>query len=130
VVAQHVCNGALLKCSFGLAPSTLVVLPTHRTLTGGQPAANILDYVPMLNIMPFSMCSAPTNPAVIAATAAAAGVFTPAPCVPAIPGPWVPGAPTVFLNGLPALNNTSTVLCAWAGVITVAMPGQFTEMVP
>lgn len=124
---QHVCNNAVLMCSFGLAPSALGVLPLNRTMTSNQPAANIMDHVPMVNIRPFGMCTSPANPAVAAATAAALGVLTPMPCVPATPAPWVPGSPTVMLGGLPALNNTCKLNCMWAGVISVTFPGQVTE---
>lgn len=124
---KHVCNGALLKCSMGLAPSTFVVLPINRELTSNQPAANIMDHIPMLNVMPFGMCQSPSNPVVIAATAAAMGVLTPMPCVPATPAPWVPGSPTVLLANMPALNDTSKLNCIWAGIIEVTMPGQMTH---
>jgi hypothetical protein len=126
----HVCNGALLQCSFGAAPSTLVVLPTNRLLTGSQPAANIMDHQPMVNIMPFGVCSSLANPSVASATAAAQGVLTPMPCIPATPAPWAPGAPTVLLGSMPSLDDTSKLACTWGGVITVAYPGQVTEQIP
>jgi hypothetical protein len=126
----HVCNGALLQCSFGAAPSTLVVLPTNRLLTGSQPAANIMDHQPMVNIMPFGVCSSLANPTVASATAAAQGVLTPMPCIPATPAPWAPGAPTVLLGSMPSLDDTSKLACTWGGVITVAYPGQVTEQIP
>jgi hypothetical protein len=124
---KHVCNGALLKCSFGLAPSTFVVLPINRELTSNQPAANIMDHKPLVNVMPFGACTTQSNPAVAAATAAALGVPTPAPCVPGTVSPWTPGSPTVLLANQPALNDTSTLNCMWGGVITVAFPGQVTH---
>ncbi len=127
---QHVCMGATLKCSFGAAPSSLVVLPTNRVLTSNVPAANIMDHKPMVNVMPFGMCNCPSNPAVASATAAALGVLTPMPCVPVTPAPWAPGTPTVLLANFPALNNTSKLMCTWGGIIGVVMPGQTTEMVP
>ena len=127
---QHVCMGASLMCSFGVAPSELIVEPENRCLTSGMLAANIMDHIPIANIPPFGMCMAPTNPEVIAATAAALGVFTPMPCIPVTVAPWAPGSPTVLLGGLPALNNESVLMCAWAGVITVEMPGQVTEEIP
>ena len=126
---QQVCMGATLQCSFGAAPSTLVVLPANRTLTQ-TPDANIMDNKPLVNIMPFGMCSSPSNPAVIAATAAALGVFTPMPCVPVIPAPWMPGAPTVLIANMPALDNTCKLMCAWAGVIQITNPGQTTVEIP
>ena len=126
---QHVCSGAVLMCSFGLAPSSLVVLPVNRVNSGGPPGANIMDHVPMVNIMPFGMCTSIANPTVAAATAAALGVLTPMPCIPNTPAPWIPGSPTVLLGNQPALNNTCMCMCLWAGVITIIVPGQFTVTV-
>ena len=125
----QVCMGAMLKCSFGAAPSTFVVLPVNRTLTQ-TPDANIMDHVPLVNIMPFGPCSAPANPAVIAATAAALGTPTPAPCVPATPAPWMPGAPNVLIANMPALDNNCTLNCIWGGVIKVQNAGQTTVETP
>lgn len=127
---MHVCSGATLMCSFGLAPSALVVLPVNRTMTGFMPAANIMDHVPMVNILPFGMCTSPANPMVASATAAAMGVLTPMPCIPATSSPWIPGAPTVLLGNQPALDNTCKLMCNWAGVIQVTVPGQMTEQIP
>jgi hypothetical protein len=121
--------GAMMKCTFGVAPSSLV--PTPKTvMTSNMMAANIMDHVPMMNIPPFGMCQSPANPMVAAATAAALGVLTPMPCIPNTPAPWVPGAPTVLLCNAPALNNTSQLMCIWGGVITFASPGQATHMIP
>jgi hypothetical protein len=127
---HHVCNTAGLACSMGLAPSTLGVLPLHRTMTGHQPAANIMDHVPLVNVRPFGMCACPGNPTVAAATAAAQGVLTPQPCIPVTPAPWVPGASTVMLDHQPALDETSTLNCAWGGVISIVSPGQVTHQIP
>ena len=92
----QVVNSAQLMCTFGLAPSALVVLPLNRVLSGNQPAANIMDHKPMVNIMPFGACTSLANPTVAAATSAALGVLTPMPCIPATATPWVPGAVTVL----------------------------------
>ncbi len=121
---------AALECTFGAAPSPLTVLPVNRTTCGGMVAANIMDHVPLVNVMTFGMCCAPTNPEVITATTAALGVLTPMPCVPATPAPWVPGAPTVLLGEMPVLDNMSKLLCTWLGVITITEPGQVTTSVP
>lgn len=127
---MQVCLGATLKCSFGVAPSQLVVLPLNRVMTNNVPAANIMDHVPMLNIMPFGMCTSMANPVVASATAAAMGVLTPMPCIPATATPWVPGVPTVLIGNMPAVDNTCTLNCMWAGVITVVNPGQTNHMIP
>ncbi len=127
---QQVVNGAMMMCSFGMAPSSLVVLPKNKTLVGNMPAANIMDHVPMVNIMPFGMCQSLANPTVAAATAAALGVLTPMPCIPATSAPWVPGAPTVLIGNQPALDNTSKCMCNWAGIIEITMAGQTTTEIP
>ncbi|UHA73457.1 DUF4280 domain-containing protein [Paenibacillus sp. 481] len=128
-MSQLVCGGAMLQCSFGSAPSTLNVLPTKR-VTAAAPIATIMDHNPVVNVPPFVMCNSIANPAVAAATAAALGVLTPAPCMPVLPAPWVPGSPTVLIGNMPALNNNSKLMCAWAGVIQITMPGQMTIQVP
>lgn len=128
-MSMLVANGATMMCSFGIAPSTLVVPPASRVLSG-TPAANIGDCIPNTNIMPFGMCSSMANPTVAAATSAAAGVLTPQPCVPVIAGTWVPGSPTVLIGGKPALNQTCKCMCAYAGVIQIMNPGQTKTMVP
>lgn len=125
-----VCMGATLQCSFGVAPSSLIVLPTNRTLVSNMPMATIMDYAPMVNIPPFGMCTSLANPTVASATAAAMGVLTPMPCIPVTAAPWVPGSPTVLVGNMPALNESSKLMCSWAGVIQIIVPGQFTTMVP
>lgn len=129
-MAMNVCHGAVLKCSFGAAPSSMVVLPMNRVMTSNVPAATIMDHVPMMNIMPFGVCRSLANPTVAAATAAAMGALTPMPCIPATASPWMPGATTVMIGNKPALNNTSKLMCMWAGVIDVVSPGQATHIVP
>jgi hypothetical protein len=121
---------AMMQCSFGMAPSSLVVLPTNMVYTNQAPDANIMDHVPMVNIMPFGMCMSLANPTVAAATAAALGVLTPMPCIPNTPAPWVTGAPTVLLGNSPTLDNVSKLMCMWGGVIQFITPGEFTVNVP
>lgn len=122
-MAFYVCMGATLKCSFGNAPSSLVVLPLNRVITK-TPLANIMDNKPMINILPFGMCTSLMNPMVAAATSAALGVLTPQPCIPATVTPWVPGVPTVLIKNMPALNNTCKLTCMYGGVIEISNPGQ------
>jgi hypothetical protein len=129
-MAQQVCMGATMSCSFGVAPSSLIVLPQNRVMTSNLPTATIMDHQPMVNIPPFGMCSSQANPTVAAATAAALGVLTPMPCIPATVVPWAPGSPTVMIANMPALNNTCSLKCMWGGVITINNPGQVTQTIP
>jgi hypothetical protein len=124
-MGMQVCMGATLQCSFGVAPSTLVVLPQNAVLTT-TPAANIMDNKPIANVPPFGMCQSMANPAVAAATAAAMGALTPMPCLPALTAPWIVGSPTVLLGNMPALSSDSKLICAFGGVIQVVNPGQVT----
>lgn len=129
-MGQHVCMGAMMQCSMGLAPSSLMVVPTNKVMTSNKPAATIMDHKPMVNVLPFGMCKSPANPMVAAATAAALGVLTPMPCIPATAAPWVPGSPTVVIGNMPALNNSSKLMCSYGGVISINSPGQVKELIP
>ncbi|MBQ1765928.1 MAG: DUF4280 domain-containing protein [Aquincola sp.] len=118
---NQTCTGGLLKCSFGMAPSTFVATP-RPILTSNMAAGNIMDHVPMSNIMPFGMCQSLANPTVASATAAALGVLTPMPCVPVIAAPWAPGGQERIAN-MPALLDNCKCICNWGGNISVTMPG-------
>jgi uncharacterized Zn-binding protein involved in type VI secretion len=122
-MTENAVQGALLKCSSGVAPSTLNVLPSSRVTVEGRPAACVTDTATGLNIPPFGMCTTLANPAVAAATSATFGVLTPMPCVPVVVGPWTPGAAKTHIGGIPALVSGSTCSCAWGGIISMLMPG-------
>jgi hypothetical protein len=68
------------------------------------------------------------NPMVAAASAAAMGVLTPMPCLPAVTAPWVPGSPTVQIANMPALTNSCKAVCTYGGMIQFSMPGQMNVM--
>ncbi len=125
-----VCGGASLICTMGATPGTLNVLPVNKTLTS-MPYANIMDNKPMVNITPFGVCRSPANPQVAAMIPVPPpGVIKPQPCIPNIAAPWTPGSPTVLIGNMPALNNSSKLMCNWGGVISITNPGQMKTMVP
>ena len=126
-MAVQVVSGAMMTCSFGMAPSALSVPPKSK-VSAGSPAANIMDKIPNVNIPPFGMCQSLANPQVAAATSAAMGALTPMLCLPVIPAPWTPGSPTVQIANMPALTNSCMANCAYGGVIQFSMPGQMTVM--
>ncbi len=80
-----------------------------------------MDSTPV-NVPTFGMCTSLANPEVASATAAALGVLTPMPCVPALT-PWTPGAPTVLIGGKPALVAGSQCQCVFGGVVEITFPG-------
>ena len=124
-MSGFIVNGASIKCDQGIpGTSSLIVLPTARVTAGDMPVATIMDFKPMVNIPTFGMCNSSTNPVVIAATSAASGVHTPAPCVPATSSPWSPGSATTSVGELKALTKDSTCKCMWQGSVSIQMEGQ------
>jgi hypothetical protein len=124
----QVINTAKTLCSFGTVPANFNVLPTNKVMAFNQPAANIMDHKAMVNVMPHGMCISLANPQVAAATAAASGVLTPQPCIPATTSPWVPGATASLIGSQKLLNDTSSLICNWAGNIKIVFPGQVTTI--
>lgn len=124
-----VSGGAMMQCTFGVAPSSLMVLPQNKVMNN-MPLANIMDNKPLVNILPFVMCNSLSNPMVAAATAAALGVLTPMPCIPVTTAPWTPGSSTCLIGGQPALNNSCKLMCAYGGSISIINPGQMSIMIP
>ncbi|MGB6297047.1 MAG: DUF4280 domain-containing protein [Rivularia sp. (in: cyanobacteria)] len=109
---KQVVMGAVLICSFGKTPSSLIVIPKGTpTIVGGKPAATIMDYAPIVNIPTFGICTSPINP-------------TKPTCVPVIPSPWIPGSPLFSIHNAPALNDTCKCICSWGGVIQIMQSGQ------
>ncbi len=124
-----VCMGASMMCSFGVAPGSLITIPGGQMMTPAVPSANAMQNAPIANVAPFGACMSMANPTVAAATAAALGVLTPMPCIPATAAPWTPGVPTVMNGSGPAVNNSCTLTCSYGGMITVLNPGQTKVMV-
>jgi Domain of unknown function (DUF4280) len=112
-MAVQVSTGAEVLCTFGVAPA--VFTASGMEVDATAPAGVITD-VTVANIPTFGMCTAPTNPAVLAA-------LGPAPCLPVL-SPWTPGSARVTINGVNALDDASQCMCTWAGVVTVSSPGQ------
>ncbi len=108
---------AMCKCTMGVSPGSLMVLPEKMVLIEGKPAANIMDNKPMVNITSFITCTAVPPPA------------GPLPCAPAPVGPWFPGSPTVCIRHQPALSNSSKLICGRGGVISIINPGATKVMV-
>ena len=104
-MGNFVTQGAVLQCSFGLSPCTLVItVPSRPKCT-------------------FGMCQSLSNPTVSSATSAAMGVLTPMPCVPVISSPWSPGSSQVKVGGIAALTDNSKCMCSYGGNISITSPG-------
>ena len=107
----------------GVSPSSLTVLPDRTALLSNKPQANIMDYKPMVNIMPFGLCKSLANPTVASATTAR-GVLTPMPCIPNTTTPWMPAKSNMMVKGQPALQDNCQLICGWAGTIKIITNGQ------
>ena len=118
-----VVTGAMTVSTMGMAPGTLTASVQSVCLAGGKPVAVVGDMAPMASVGACGMCTSMMNPTVSAATAAALGVLTPQPCVPAPAGPWKPGG-AVIIAGAPCLSSDSVLNCAYGGVISITNPGQ------
>ena len=119
-MANQVCSGAAVACTFGTDPAEFAASSADVTATA---SAGVITDVSPENIPTFGMCSSLANPEVESATTAADGVLTPQPCVPEL-SPWTPGSGRVTINGVKTLDDESECRCTYLGVITVSDPGQ------
>lgn len=103
---------ALVTCSFGAAPASVMVQSQPTVRMCGLPAATIMDNKPLV----FGTCCSPSHP-VMSSTGA------PGPClgVAQISAPWTPGSPTVRICGRPAVNQSCKLMCNFGGVIQLSM---------
>ena len=118
-----VVTGASVMCPFGTSPATLTVTSQTFVLADGKPMATIAD-ASIANMPTFGMCSSLANPQVASATAAALGVLTPQPCVPAVAGTWIPTQMKCLAGGKPCLAGDATAICSYGGSLSIINPGQ------
>lgn len=121
-MGNFVTQGAMLQCSFGMSPCSLVVVVPTRPKCMNMLMAVTTDFS-VTNIPTFGMCQSMANPTVASATSAACGVLTPMPCVPVITAPWSPGSSQVKVGGIAALTNNSKCMCSYGGNISITNPG-------
>jgi hypothetical protein len=108
-MAMLVSTEGVAQCSYGNFPGLFTA--SSENVSATTPAGVVTDFKED-NITPFGMCSAPTNPDVIAAQG------SPVPCVPVLSA-WTPGAARVKVNGVIALDARSKCMCTWAGEVSV-----------
>ncbi|GGF95497.1 hypothetical protein GCM10010995_10920 [Cysteiniphilum litorale] len=115
-----VSSGAEIRCMMGAAPLPLTVLPFGVNLSPGKPATLPINMIPFLNVKPFSPCTNPANPLVIASLGA------PSTCMP-LTVPWFPLATMTQGLSMPLVRQNSQLHCAFtamSGMVTVVNPGQ------
>ena len=122
-MAIPVVTGASIMCSMGMGTGSLTATAQAIVTYEGKMVATTMDVTPMVNVSSCGMCTSMANPAVASATAAALGVLTPQPCVPAPAGSWM-GSPGPTIGGRMALANDATLTCSYGGAIKIVTPGQ------
>ena len=105
---KYLCNGAVLKCSKGVAPSNLVVLPKNGCFINQKPVAVVSDMKPMLNILSFGACQRKHTP----------------PCTPIISAPWSNPVKGSLINGEATASEKGKLKCNFGGEISVIDAGQ------
>ena len=124
-----VVTGAMMLCPFGTAPANLSVTSQSVVLAEGKAVATIQDSAPNVNIPGFGMCSSLANPQVASATAAALGVLTPQPCVPAVADTWLPAQTVCLADGKPCLTSDAAAICSYGGTLSIVDAGQKTVII-
>ena len=124
-----VVTGAMMLSPFGTAPANLSVTSQSVVLAEGKAVATIQDSAPNVNIPGFGMCSSLANPQVASATAAALGVLTPQPCVPAVAGTWLPAQTVCLADGKPCLTSDAAAICSYGGTLSIVDAGQKTVII-
>lgn len=115
--------GAMVTCPFGTTPANLTVTSQNVVVAEGKPVATITD-TSVANIPTCGMCSSLANPQVASATAAALGVLTPQPCVPAVAGTWIATQTKCLVGGKPCLTGEATAICSYGGTLSIIDAGQ------
>ena len=123
-MSEVVVMGAKCVCTMGQIPADLKITSQQLVLGDNKPVGTISDSGSQVNVGPFGLCTSLANPQVAAATAAALGVLTPQPCVPMPAGTWIPTQPKILVKGQPVLCSDCKMMCAYAGSISIVMPGQ------
>ncbi|MEG2104791.1 MAG: DUF4280 domain-containing protein [Oscillospiraceae bacterium] len=122
---QPVVSGATIACSNGTTPGQLMSQSAIKI--GGAPALTTKDITPITNVSPCGNCTSLTFPATASATAAALGVLTPMPCIPAPLSIWTCSG-TPLVGGSPGLSTAGNLKCAYGGIISIVDSGQKTTV--
>lgn len=121
---SYVVAGAIVSCPYGTKMTRLTMPNSHGVYVKDKPQMNVNDYQGVTNIQPFGQCFSMMNPAVAAATQTNGDILKPQPCTPIIQMPWQGGKTDVLIEGAPALLNTCTNMCLYAGDIKIEDDGQ------
>ena len=118
-----VVTGGKAMCSMGLGVFNLTA--AGNVMIENKPVLTTKDIAFGANIAPMGavMCQSLANPMVASATAAALGVLTPQPCTLVPAGMWIPGTMNCRVKGIGIVDSSCSLMCAYAGKISITFPG-------
>ncbi len=114
-----VCGGAKMSCSCGIGESVLYVKEKGAGSSREQSLATIDDCLPLVNIPPFSSCTAAANPQ-------AANPSGQKPCTPRFSQPWSDEIDFVTLHGTALLEQQARLACDYGGTVRLIDAAQQT----
>lgn len=101
----YVVMGAKMECSKGTCQIGINLPASHGSYAKGKPIMIKTDRGVGTNIGSFGLCEGE-------------------PCCPVLLEDWMLCKEDTLINGIPALINTSVLICARAGLITFVTDGQ------
>lgn len=104
---RSVVTGATLCCTQGLVSSPLVAQSEPSANTSGRTMATVDDFLPVVNILPFGLCTA-----------------TGLPCVPITTSRWTCQS-NICIGDRGILRDDGTLACMIGGTIFIVDPGQY-----
>jgi hypothetical protein len=108
-----------MNCSCGLGESILYVVEKGAGSSRQQSLATIDDCLPMVNIPPFTACTAAANPQ-------AANPSGQKPCTPRFSSQWSDEVEFVTLHGKALLEQRATLACDYGGTVRLLDTAQQT----
>lgn len=114
-----VCSGATLRCSCGLGESILYVVEKGFGCKREHSLATIDDCLPLVNIPPFTSCTAEGNPQAVNPSGQK-------PCVPRFSSAWSDEVDFVKLLDTALLEQSATLACDYGGTVTILDAAQQT----
>lgn len=118
MAVSYVVDGATIKCSQGIGDSTLKRTMDNTVFLHDKTFLNVAESKPYTNIVPFSLCKSPQNPAVIAANG------SPSTCNPNICMKWMNGKTDLSIKGEKVLKSDCKLSCLFGGMIQIVDDGQ------
>ena len=138
---EYLVRGAVLQCQFGSHCKKLNLPIDHGVYILDTPMMHALDYIPVVNIVPFGVCShplIPPGPSIVLPKEGArgkdgeltgappSGIAKGIPCMPIVVVPWqnAHNETRLTLAEIPSITTKSFLVCMYGGIIKPLNSGQ------